>query len=66
LAECASVRDERANGRYALPLGGLKSVNVVFSPQGMVEIMGPSPAAYLGMEDQLGTLEAGKLAVDKR
>jgi imidazolonepropionase-like amidohydrolase len=40
----------------------LKSMNVVFSPQDMVKIMGPNTAAYLGMEDQLGTLEAGKLA----
>jgi imidazolonepropionase-like amidohydrolase len=28
----------------------------------MVKIMGPNTAAYLGMEGQLGTLEAGKLA----
>src|SRR5215510_8172799 len=40
----------------------LKSMNVVFSPADMVKIMGPNTAAYLGMEDQLGTLEAGKLA----
>src|SRR5512134_3654183 len=40
----------------------LKSMNVVFSPTDMVKIMGPNTAAYLGMEDQLGTLEAGKLA----
>ena len=40
----------------------LKSMNVVFSMQDMVKIMGPNTAAYLGMEDQLGTLEAGKLA----
>jgi imidazolonepropionase-like amidohydrolase len=40
----------------------LKSMNVVFSTQDMVEIMGPNTAAYLGMEDQLGTLAAGKLA----
>ena len=40
----------------------LKSMNVVFSMQDMVKIMGPNTASYLGMEDQLGTLEAGKLA----
>jgi imidazolonepropionase-like amidohydrolase len=40
----------------------LKSMNVVFSMQDMVKIMGPNTASYLGIEDQLGTLEAGKLA----
>lgn len=40
----------------------LKSMNVVFSMQDMVKIMGPNTAAYLGMEDELGTLEVGKLA----
>ena len=40
----------------------LKSMNVVFSTEDMVKIMGPNTAAYLGMQDQLGTLEAGKLA----
>lgn len=40
----------------------LKSMNVVFSMQDMIKIMGPNTAAYLDMEDQLGTLEAGKLA----
>ena len=40
----------------------LKSMNVVFSPTDMVKIMGPNTAAYLGMEDELGTLEPGKLA----
>src|SRR5688572_440770 len=40
----------------------LKSMNVVFSMQDMVKIMGPNTASYLGMEDELGTLEPGKLA----
>ena len=40
----------------------LKSMNVVFSPTDMVKIMGPNTASYLGMEKDLGTLEAGKLA----
>jgi imidazolonepropionase-like amidohydrolase len=40
----------------------LKSMNVVFSPADMIKIMGPNTASYLGMEKDLGTLEAGKLA----
>jgi imidazolonepropionase-like amidohydrolase len=40
----------------------LKSMNVVFSMQDMVEIMGPNTASYIQMADQLGTLEPGKLA----
>jgi len=40
----------------------LKSMNVVFSMRDMIKIMGPNTAAYLDMEDQLGTLETGKLA----
>lgn len=40
----------------------LKSMNVVFSMQDMVQIVGPNTASYLGMEDELGTLEPGKLA----
>jgi imidazolonepropionase-like amidohydrolase len=48
------------------PLAGLehelKSFNMMFSMQDMVTIMGPNTASYIGMSDQLGTLEAGKLA----
>ncbi len=40
----------------------LKSFNMMFSMKDMVRIMGPNTASYLGMSDQLGTLEAGKLA----
>ena len=40
----------------------LKSMNVVFSLQDMVKIMGPNTASYIQMADQLGTLEPGKLA----
>jgi imidazolonepropionase-like amidohydrolase len=40
----------------------LKSFNMVFSMRDMVKIMGPNTASYLGMSDQLGTIEAGKLA----
>jgi hypothetical protein len=39
----------------------LKSMNVVFSTRDMVKIMA-NTASYIQMEDQLGTLEAGKLA----
>ena len=40
----------------------LRSWNVVFSHQDMIRVMGPYTADYLGMGDQIGTLEAGKLA----
>jgi imidazolonepropionase-like amidohydrolase len=40
----------------------LKSMNVVFSTIDMVKIMGPNTASYIQMQDQLGTLESGKLA----
>jgi enamidase len=40
----------------------LESYNVMFSIRDIVEIMGPNTAAYIDMADQLGTLEAGKLA----
>jgi imidazolonepropionase-like amidohydrolase len=48
------------------PLAGLehelKSFNMMFSMKDMVKIMGPNTASYIQMGDQLGTLEAGKLA----
>ena len=40
----------------------LESFNVMFSMRDIVEIMGPNTAAYINMADDLGTLEAGKLA----
>jgi imidazolonepropionase-like amidohydrolase len=40
----------------------LRSMNVVFSPRDMLQIMGPNTASYLGLGSQIGTLEAGKLA----
>jgi len=40
----------------------LESYNVMFSIRDIVEIMGPNTAAYINMADDLGTLEAGKLA----
>ena len=40
----------------------LKSYSIVFSMQDIFKLMGPNTAAYIGMSDQLGTLETGKLA----
>ena len=40
----------------------LKGLNVMFSMQDLVKLMGPNTASYVGMSDQLGTLEPGKLA----
>jgi imidazolonepropionase-like amidohydrolase len=40
----------------------LRAMNGVFSPRDMMKIMGPYSAAYLDMEKQIGTLEAGKQA----
>lgn len=40
----------------------LRSLNLMFSTQDIVKLMGPNSASYIEMSDQLGTLEAGKLA----
>ena len=40
----------------------LKSFNLMFSMRDLIRIMGPNTASYIQMGDQLGTLEAGKLA----
>lgn len=40
----------------------LKSYSVMFSMPDIFQIMGPHTAEYLHMSDQIGTLEAGKLA----
>jgi len=40
----------------------LKSLNLMFSMQDIIKLMGPNTAAYIQMSDQLGTLEPGKLA----
>jgi imidazolonepropionase-like amidohydrolase len=40
----------------------LKSLNLMFSRQDIIKLMGPNTASYIEMSDQLGTLEAGKLA----
>ena len=34
----------------------------MFSMQDIIKLMGPNTASYIEMSDQLGTLEAGKLA----
>ena len=39
-----------------------KILNLMFSMQDIVKLMGPNTASYIQMSDQLGTLEAGKLA----
>ena len=40
----------------------LRSLNLMFSPQDIVKLMGPNSASYIEMSGELGTLEAGKLA----
>jgi imidazolonepropionase-like amidohydrolase len=40
----------------------LKSFSIMFSMQDIFQIMGPNTAQYVGMADQIGTLEPGKLA----
>lgn len=40
----------------------LKILNAMFSMQDLVKMMGPNTASYIQMADQVGTLEAGKLA----
>src|ERR1700681_2938916 len=40
----------------------LKSLNLMFSTQDIIKLLGPNTASYIEMSDQLGTLEAGKLA----
>jgi imidazolonepropionase-like amidohydrolase len=40
----------------------LKSLNLMFSPQDIVKLMGPNSASYIEMSGELGTLEPGKLA----
>ena len=49
-----------------LPLAGLahelRALNLMFSPQDIVKLMGPNTAAFIEKSNDLGTLEAGKLA----
>jgi len=40
----------------------LQSLNLMFSMRDIVRLMGPNTASYIEMSDQLGTIEAGKLA----
>jgi len=40
----------------------LKSFSIVFSMADIHKIMGPNGARFVGMEDEIGTLEAGKMA----
>ena len=40
----------------------LRALNLMFSPQDIVKLMGPNTAAFLEKSADLGTLEAGKLA----
>jgi imidazolonepropionase-like amidohydrolase len=40
----------------------LKSLNLMFSMQDIIKLMGPNTASYIEMSGELGTLEAGKLA----
>lgn len=49
-----------------LPLAGLahelRALNLMFSPQDIVKLMGPNTAAFIEKSKDLGTVEAGKLA----
>jgi imidazolonepropionase-like amidohydrolase len=40
----------------------LRALNLMFSPDDIVELMGPNTAAFIDMSDELGTLEPGKVA----
>jgi imidazolonepropionase-like amidohydrolase len=40
----------------------LKSLNLMFSIRDILKLMGPNTASYIEMSNDLGTLEAGKLA----
>jgi len=40
----------------------LKTLNLMFSVQDIVKLMGPNTASYIEMSNELGTLEAGKQA----
>ena len=50
---------------YAVKAGlahELKTLSLMFSPQDLVKLMGPNTAAFIEKSNDLGTLEAGKLA----
>jgi imidazolonepropionase-like amidohydrolase len=48
------------------PLAGLahelRTISLMFSPRDIIKMMGPNTASYIQMGEQLGTLEAGKIA----
>ena len=62
----AGVIDGYGTDTGYLPKAGLdhelKSLNLMFSMQDIIKLMGPNTASYIEMSNQLGTLEAGKLA----
>src|SRR5436190_4895784 len=71
MVNARTVWDQGASVGYCTdttydPLAGLnqelKVLNVMFSMQDIVKLMGPNSASYIQMGDELGTLEAGKLA----
>jgi len=37
-------------------------LNLMFSPTDMVKVLGPNSASWIHMSNDLGTLEAGKIA----
>jgi imidazolonepropionase-like amidohydrolase len=49
-----------------LPIHGLahelRTLNLMFSPSDLIRLMGPNTAAFLDREQDIGTLETGKLA----
>jgi imidazolonepropionase-like amidohydrolase len=49
-----------------LPREGLKhelrALNLMFSAQDIIKMMGPNTAAFIAKSQELGTLESGKLA----
>lgn len=40
----------------------LKTLNLMFSPQDIVKLMGPNTAAFLDMQGELGAIDPGKIA----
>lgn len=40
----------------------LRALNLMFSPLDLIKLMGPNTAAFIDKSNELGTLEAGKLA----
>jgi imidazolonepropionase-like amidohydrolase len=49
-----------------LPIDGLyhelKTLNLVFSPLDVLKLMGPNTAAFIDKQNELGTIDAGKIA----